>query len=28
MVPPFVREAMKHKISNGDHQPPPNALRD
>ncbi len=28
MVPPFVAEALKHKISNGDHQPPPNALRD
>ena len=28
MVPPFVREAMKHKISNGDHQVPPNSLRD
>ena len=28
MVPPFVREALKHKISNGDHQPLPNALRD
>ena len=28
MVPPFVHEAMKYKISNGDHQPLPNALRD
>ena len=28
MVPPFVREALKHKISSGDHQPLPNALRD
>ncbi len=28
MVPPFVAEALKHKISNGDHQPLPNALRD
>ncbi len=28
MVPPFVAEALKHKLSNGDHQPPPNALRD
>jgi pantetheine-phosphate adenylyltransferase len=28
MVPPFVREALKLKITSGDHQPPTNALRD
>ena len=28
MVPPFVREALKHKISDVNHQPLPNALRD
>lgn len=28
MVPPFVHEALKGKIRDGDHQSPPNALRD
>jgi len=28
MVPPFVAEALRHKISNGERQSPPNALRD
>ena len=28
MVPPFVAEALRHKISNGEPQSPPNALRD
>ncbi|MEW6027987.1 MAG: pantetheine-phosphate adenylyltransferase [Chloroflexota bacterium] len=28
MVPPFVAEALRRKLSDGDHQPPPNALRD
>ena len=28
MVPPFVAEALRHKISDGSHQPLPNALRD
>ena len=28
MVPPFVHEALRGKIRDGDHQSPPNALRD
>jgi len=28
MVPPFVNQALKKKISDGDHQSPPNSLRD
>ena len=28
MVPPFVHEALKGKIRDGDHQSPPNSLRD
>ena len=28
MVPPFVHEALKRKIGDGEHQSPPNALRD
>ena len=28
MVPPFVRDALRSKMAEGDHQSPPNALRD
>ncbi len=28
MVPPFVADALRRKLSDGNHQPPPNALRD
>ncbi|MFZ5904912.1 MAG: pantetheine-phosphate adenylyltransferase [Chloroflexota bacterium] len=28
MVPPFVADALRRKLSDGDHQSPPNALRD